>query len=55
MPMIKKTIKSCFAYIWFVPKRKEGLDVINLKTQNEVLLLKNLHKLFNREYIPGFI
>jgi hypothetical protein len=37
-----------------VTKSKEegGLGVIDLKTQNEALLLKNLHKFFNRADIP---
>jgi hypothetical protein len=33
-------------------KREGGLGVIDLKTQNEALLIKNLHKFFNREDIP---
>ena len=35
-----------------LPKSEEGLGVINLLTQNEALLLKNLHKFFNRLDIP---
>jgi hypothetical protein len=30
------------------PKDQGGLGVLDLKTQNEALLLKNLHKFFNR-------
>lgn len=33
-------------------KEEEGLGVLNLRTQNEALLLKNLHKFSNREDIP---
>lgn len=33
--------------------KEGGLGVINLKTQNEALLLKNLHKFFNRADTPG--
>ena len=37
-----------------VTKSKEegGLGVLDLKTQNEALLLKNFHKIFNRADIP---
>jgi hypothetical protein len=34
------------------PKLKRGLGVINLRRQNEALLLKNLHKFFNKEDLP---
>ena len=37
--------------VWHIvclPKSQGGLGVINLTTQNEALLLKNLHKFFNR-------
>jgi hypothetical protein len=30
------------------PKNKGGLGVINLRMQNEVMLLKNPHKFFNK-------
>jgi hypothetical protein len=30
-------------------KEHGGLGVLNIKTQNEALLLKHLHKFFNRE------
>jgi uncharacterized protein (UPF0332 family) len=33
-------------------KTKGGLGVINLRMQNEVLLLKNLHKFYNKEDLP---
>jgi hypothetical protein len=35
-----------------LPKEEGGLGVINLKTHNEALLLKNLHKFFNKSDIP---
>ena len=35
-----------------LPKAQGGLGVINLTIQNEALLLKNLHKFFNRLDIP---
>jgi hypothetical protein len=35
-----------------VTKIEGGLGVLDLKTQNEALLLKNLHKFFNKEDIP---
>jgi hypothetical protein len=31
-----------------LPKSEGGLRVLNLETHNEVLLLKNLHKFYNR-------
>jgi hypothetical protein len=34
------------------PKNQGGLGVLDLTTQTEVLLLKNLHKFFNRHDIP---
>jgi hypothetical protein len=34
------------------PKKKGGLGVINLKIQNEALLLKFLHKFFNKKDVP---
>jgi hypothetical protein len=34
------------------PKLKGGLAVINLRAQNEVLLMKNMHKIFNKEDLP---
>jgi hypothetical protein len=33
-------------------KLKGGLDVINLRLQNEELLMKNLHKFYNKEELP---
>jgi len=33
-------------------KLEGGLGALNLRTQNEALLLKFLHKFFNREDIP---
>ena len=35
-----------------LPKSEGGLGVLNLQTQNEALLLKYLHKFFNRQNIP---
>lgn len=32
--------------------KEGGLGVINIKTQNEALLIKHLHKFFNKEDIP---
>jgi hypothetical protein len=29
-----------------------GLGVLNLKTQNEALLIKHLHKFFNKDDVP---
>jgi len=34
------------------PKPKGGLGVINLRLQNDALLLKHLHKFYNKEDIP---
>lgn len=34
------------------PNKIGGLGVINLRTQNEALLIKNLHKFFNRVDVP---
>jgi hypothetical protein len=34
------------------PKEKGGLGVLNLKLQNDALLLKHLHKFYNRESLP---
>lgn len=33
-------------------KGRGGLGVINIRTQNEALLIKHLHKFFNKEDIP---
>jgi hypothetical protein len=33
-------------------KSKGGLGVINLRRQNEVQLLKHLHKFYNKEDLP---
>lgn len=33
-------------------KEEGGLGVLNIKTQNEAILIKHLHKFFNREGIP---
>jgi hypothetical protein len=34
------------------PKLKGGLGIINLRLQNDALLLKHLHKFYNKEDIP---
>ena len=34
------------------PKSKGGLGVINLRLQNDALLMKHLHKFYNKENIP---
>jgi hypothetical protein len=34
------------------PKSEGGLGIINLQTQNDALLLKNLHKFFNKVDCP---
>jgi len=34
------------------PKGKEGLGIINLRSQNTTLLLKHLNKLYNKKKIP---
>ena len=35
-----------------LPKTKGGLGVLNLRIQNDGLLLKQLHKFYNKENIP---
>jgi len=35
-----------------LPKKEGGLGVLNLRTQNEELLLKHLHKFYNKMDIP---
>jgi hypothetical protein len=38
-----------------LPKAEGGLGVLNLKTQNEALLLKNLHKFYKKmDTHPGY-
>jgi hypothetical protein len=34
------------------PKRKGGLGIINLKTQNKALLMKHLYMFYNKKDIP---
>jgi hypothetical protein len=34
------------------PKRKGGLGIINLRTQNQALLLKHLDKIYSRKDTP---
>jgi len=36
----------------YVPKDEGGLGVLNLRTHNECLLLKHLHKIYNHQDIP---
>jgi hypothetical protein len=38
-----------------LPKSEGGLGVLNLGTHNDALILKNLHKFFNKEDILGCI
>jgi hypothetical protein len=38
--------------IWFVSLKRKGLGVIDLYVQNGALLLKNLHKFFNKANLP---
>jgi hypothetical protein len=33
-------------------KASSGLGLINLRVQNEALLMKNLHKFYNKEDLP---
>jgi len=35
-----------------LPKEKDGLGVINIETQNQALLMKNLDKFYNKRDIP---
>jgi len=35
-----------------LPKKKRLLGVLNLSVQNESLLLKHLHKFYNRAQVP---
>jgi hypothetical protein len=35
-----------------LPKEEGGLGVIDLRVHNEALLLKNLHKFFNKVNLP---
>jgi hypothetical protein len=50
-PNSKKPFKAAWPLIT-LPKTEGGLGVLDLKLQNECLLLKNLHKFFNRDNIP---
>src|ERR1041385_6438773 len=34
------------------PKKKGGLGIVNLQIQNKTLLLKHLHKFYNKENVP---
>jgi hypothetical protein len=34
------------------PKEKGGLGVINLRLQNDALLMKHLHKFYNKVEVP---
>jgi hypothetical protein len=34
------------------PKKEGGLGILNLQTQNDALLMKNLHKFFNKQDLP---
>lgn len=48
----KKPPKATWKKLVCIPKENGGLGVLNLNTHNEGLLLKHLHKLFNRVDIP---
>lgn len=37
------------------PKTKGGLGVLDIATHNKALLLKNVHKFFNKDNIPWLI
>ena len=37
-----------------LPKEEGGLGVLNLKTQNEALMMKNLHKFYNKVDTHGY-
>lgn len=47
----KKPPKAAWPMVC-IPKEEGGLGVLNLSTQNESLLLKHLHKFFNRASVP---
>ena len=47
----KKPPKAAWELVC-LPKKQGGLGVLNLRTQNKALLLKHLHKFFNRLDIP---
>jgi hypothetical protein len=47
----RKVAKAAWSMVR-IPKDEGGLGVINLQTQNEALLLKYLHKFFNRNDLP---
>jgi len=49
--MKKKPPKAAWKMVQ-APKKEGGLGVIDLELQNKALLLKNLHKFFNKVYIP---
>jgi hypothetical protein len=34
------------------PNKEGGMGILNLETQNDALLLKNLHKFFNKADLP---
>jgi hypothetical protein len=34
------------------PKSQGGLGILNLRVQNEALLLKNIHKFYNQHDLP---
>lgn len=47
----KTTSKAAWQMV-SVPKVRGGLRVLNLQTQNQSLLLKNLHKFYNKADLP---
>lgn len=47
----KKPPKAAWPMVC-LPKEEDGLGVLNITVQNESLLLKHLHKIYNRALIP---
>jgi hypothetical protein len=50
---MKKVAKAAWPLVC-IPKEGGGLGVLNIQTHNEALLLKHLHKFFNKCSLPGF-
>jgi hypothetical protein len=65
--MVEKYIKHCFwrgsdlnakippLAVWTLatrPKKDGGLGIVNLQTKNDALMLKNLHKFYNKLDCP---
>jgi hypothetical protein len=47
----KKVAKAAWPVVC-TPKEEGGLGALNLQTHNEALILKHLHKFFNRINLP---